>query len=158
MMSNGDFVPDSWIVVIGAAIVLLLLFGLGGTCSTEPEVNTELARTTRTAVDAAEAARRDSDAAYLWPGRYRMLAIGVGLAAPMVAAVVLVWICLRQRPSDLDLVACLDEQRRAMEARDVRRLPGTESGSYLGLPVASRRQTKLLATDDTGRNRRQPEQ
>ena len=122
-MKYDNAVSDNWPAVVGVVTVLLVLFGLIGTCNTAPNANTELARATRTAVESAEAARRDNDAAYLWPGRLRMLAICLGVAVPVIAAVVLVWICLRHRPSDLDVIALLDEHRQRVEAQEVRRLP-----------------------------------
>lgn len=136
MMKYDNVVSDNWPALVGVVIVLLVLFGLVGTCSRTPDVNTELARATRTAVESAEAARQDNDAAYLWPGRLRMLVICLGAAVPVIAAVVLVWICLRHRPSDLDVIALLDEHHRAMEARQARGLPDSRSSLGLSLPQA----------------------
>ena len=140
--------------VIGGAMVLLILFGLFGTCSTEPDVNTELARTARTAVESAEAARQNNDAAYLWPGRLRMLAICVGVAVPVIAAVVLVWICLRHRPGDLELIALLEKQRRALEGREVRRLTGGEPSADLS--ATNVRQPKRVTNGRRRRRRKRP--
>ena len=127
-----------WPAIIGAVVLVLILFGLLGTCRSEPEVNTELARATRIAVESAEAARRDNDAAYLWPGRLRMLALAVGVAVPVVAAVILVWICLRHRPSDLELAGHLDRQCRALGLPEARNLPDDRSQADLPAPNPQR--------------------
>ena len=116
-----------WLAIVCAVVVVLILFGLLGTCRTEPDVNTELARATRTAVESAEAARRNNDAAYLLPGRMRMVALAVGVGVPVIAAVVLVWICLRHRPSDLELRGYLEQQVRALEGTETPTLPGDTS-------------------------------
>ena len=131
MMKYDNVVSDNRPAVVGVVIVLLVLFGLIGTCNRAPDVNTELARATRTAVESADDARRDSDAAYLWPGRLRMVAICLGVAVPVIAAVVLVWICLRHRPSDLDMIALLDEHCHTIEVRQPRGLPDSRSSSDL---------------------------
>ena len=136
MMKYDNVVSDNWPAVVGVVIVLLVLFGLAGTCNRAPDVNTELARATRTAVESADDARRDSDAAYLWPGRLRMVAICLGVAVPVIAAVVLVWICLRHRPSDLDVIALLDEHRQAAEVRKTCGLPDSRLPSDLSLTQA----------------------
>ena len=153
MMKHFRSKSQALSTVVGGAMVLLILFGLFGTCRTEPDVNTELARTARTAVESAEAARRDNDAAYLWPGRLRMLTICVGVAVPVIAAVVLVWICLRHRPGDLELIALLEKQRRALEGREVRRLTGGEPSADLS--AANVRQPKHL-THGHRRRRKRP--
>ena len=136
MMKYDNVVSDNRPAVVGVVIVLLVLFGLIGTCNRAPDVNTELARAARTAVESADDARRDSDAAYLWPGRLRMVAICLGVAVPVIAAVVLVWICLRHRPSDLDMIALLDEHRQAPEVRQTRGLPDSRLSSDLSLTQA----------------------
>ena len=151
-MNIGSSPHGHWPAIIGAVVVLLILFGLLGTCRSEPEVNTELARATRIAVESAEAARRGNDAAYLWPGRLRMLAVAVGVAIPVVAAVVLVWICLRHRPSDLELAELLDEHCRALGAQEVPELP--RGGTRSQLPATDVHQPKCLAGGRRRRRRR----
>ena len=151
-MNIGSSPHGRWPAIIGAVVIVLLLFGLLGTCRSEPEVNTELARATRVAVESAEATRRNNDAAYLWPGRLRMLAVAVGVAVPVVAAVVLVWICLRHRPSDLELTELLEKHHRALEAREVSELPG--GGTRSQLPATDVHQPKCLAGGRRRRRRR----
>ena len=153
-MKHAESKSNPLSAVIGGAVVLLILLGLFGTCDTEPDVNTELARTARTAVESAETARRNNDAAYLWPGRLRMLAICVGVAVPVAAAVVLVWICLRHRPGDLELIALLDEQRRTLEAKEIRRLPGSRPSADLS--AANVRQPKRVTNGRRRRRRKRP--
>jgi len=151
-MNIGSSPRGHWPAVIGAVVVVLILFGLLGTCRSGPDVNTELARATRVAVESAEAARRNNDAAYLWPGRLRMLAVAVGVAVPVVAAVVLVWICLRHRPSDLELTELLEEHHRALEVQEVRELPGGETPTHL--PATDVHQPKCLVGGRRRRRRR----
>ena len=50
----------------------------------------------------------------------------MGVVVPVVAAVVLVWICLRHRPGDLELVELLEAQIQSLGTREVRKLPGSE--------------------------------
>ena len=151
-MDIGSSPRGHWPAIIGAVVVVLIVFGLLGTCRSGPDVNTELARATRIAVESAEAARRGNDAAYLWPGRLRMLALAVGVAVPVVAAVILVWICLRHRPSDLELTELLDEHCRALGAHEVRELPGGETRPQL--PETDVHQPKCLVGGRRRRRRR----
>jgi len=137
-MNIGSSPRGHWPAIICAVVVLLIVFGLLGTCRSGPDVNTELARATRVAVESAEAAHRNNDAAYLWPGRLRMLALAVGVTVPVVAAVVLVWICLRHRPSDLELSGYLDRQCRALGLPEARILPGDRSQADLPAPNPER--------------------
>lgn len=104
---------------IGVVAVCLLL-GLAGTChSNGPGVNQELAEATRVAVEAARDARAENDAAYLLPGRYRLLAVAIGVAVPMAAAVVVLYLSLRHRPEGLEVDVEEDRQRQlaAVEPR-----------------------------------------
>ncbi|MCY2931087.1 MAG: hypothetical protein NTV86_16685, partial [Planctomycetota bacterium] len=72
--------------LVGAAVAVvtvLLLLGLAGTChNSGPDVNEELARAARVAIETAREAHAENDAAYLLPGRNRLLAVAVGVAVP----------------------------------------------------------------------------
>ena len=129
-MSNRDLPPwlgRHWPALVGGLTAVVILLGLLGTCAPEPAVNTELARTARQAVESATEARRNNDAAYLWPGRLRMIAMALGVGIPIVMAVVLVYLTLKRRPEDLELIDYLDTRRRALEQRDDRKSLGADN-------------------------------
>jgi hypothetical protein len=88
--------------ICGVLLLVTLVAVLGSHC--EPDVNTELAKTARTAVEMAQEAQRNNDAAYLWPGRMRIITIVIGVSATLAAAVVLVYLLTRHRPDDLDVL------------------------------------------------------
>ena len=119
-----------WPALVGGLVAVVILLGLLGTCAPETTVNTELARATRQAVESATEARRNNDAAYLWPGRLRMIAMALGVGIPIVMAVVLVYLTLKRRPEDLELIDYLDTRRRALEQRDDRE--ALDAGNLLG--------------------------
>lgn len=100
-----------WVLLAGAVITLLLLGSLAGPCAREPPASSELARATRVAVEAANEARRQNDAAYLWPGRLRLLVVLVGIAVPLAAAVLLVYLATRHRADDLEVAQLLEKHR-----------------------------------------------
>ena len=54
-------------------------------------------------MEVAQEAQRGNDGAYLWPARLRLLATAVGVSVPVVAAVVLAWLCTRNRPGDVEV-------------------------------------------------------
>jgi hypothetical protein len=104
----GNF-SGHWIIM---GLAVLLLLGVVGPCTCRPSVNEELARTAREAVQSAEDARKEAkeardrdDAAYLWPGRLKLVAVVGGVSIALTAAVVLVWLSLRHRPSDLEILS-----------------------------------------------------
>lgn len=109
--------------LVGAIVVVvavLLVLGLAGTChNSGPDVNEELARAARVAIETAREAQQENDAAYLLPGRNRLLAVAVGVAVPTAAAVVVLYLSLRHRPETLEEEAEEDRQRQlaAVEPR-----------------------------------------
>jgi hypothetical protein len=104
---------DKLVGVAVAVVAVLLLFGMAGTChSSGPDVNQELAEATRVAVEAAREARAENDAAYMLPGRNRLLAVAIGVAVPTAAVVVVLYLSLRHRPEALEVDAEEDRQRQ----------------------------------------------
>ncbi|MEI7837212.1 MAG: hypothetical protein WCK05_12495 [Planctomycetota bacterium] len=111
---------DKLVGVAVAVVAVLLLFGMAGTChNSGPDVNQELAEATRVAVEAAREARAENDAAYMLPGRNRLLAVAIGVAVPTAAVVVVLYLSLRHRPEALEVDAEEDRQRQltGMEPR-----------------------------------------
>ena len=96
---SGERSGKPWGWVLAGAIGMLIALGLIGPCLRDP-VNDELARSVRTAVESADQAHRDNDAAYLWPGRLRLLTVILGVSVPIMAAVVLAWLAFRGQPGD----------------------------------------------------------
>jgi hypothetical protein len=103
---------SSRVWIIAGALAVLLLLGIVGPCTCRPPVNEELARTAREAVESAREARKEAqearerdDAAYLWPGRLKLLAVVVGVSVALAGAIVLVWLSLRHRPGDLEILS-----------------------------------------------------
>ncbi len=71
---------STWLLVLAVVIVWLFLSG----SSESPD--TELARTTREAVQLAHEAQTDSQAATLWTGRFRLLSLIIGVTTPLTIA------------------------------------------------------------------------
>ena len=101
-----------WVVVVAGALAIMLLLGIVGTCTCRPSVNEELARTAREAVESAREARKEAqearerdDAAYLWPGQLKLVAVVAGVSVALAGAVVLAWLSFRHRPSDLEVLS-----------------------------------------------------
>ena len=126
-MDAKEFLRKHWPVLAVALVVVLVLAGLVGTCSPEPTADQELARTARTAIESAEQARRDNDAAYLWPARLRLVAIVVGVSVPIVAAVVLVYLATRHRPEETELLTQLERHGLILPGRSPRQLGSSGS-------------------------------
>ena len=159
---NTTFLREHWIPIAAGILGLLLLLGLMGTCQPAPDVNTELARATRVAVESAEKARESNDAAYLWPGRLRMLAVALGVAVPIVAAVVLFWIATRRRPCDVELSEHLERTIR-MAGTESPRLPAPPEAqphaqanaeeNHSALPLPLRTEGEAPSGDDEREDR-----
>ena len=108
-MEKSSGTPGGMIVAI---LAVLLFLGVVGPCVCRPSADEELARTAREAIQSAREARQEAqearerdDAAYLWPGRLKLLAVVAGVSMVLAAAVVLVWLSLRHRPSDMELLS-----------------------------------------------------
>ena len=130
-MQYRDESQSRWPIVVGAGVLLLVLMGVVGRCSPEPTVNEELVRTIRVAVESADDARRNNDAAHLWPARFRLLVIVIGVAVPIVAAVVLVYLVTRRRPGDLEVEIALQQYRNRLDGSGAASLPQPEDSRQL---------------------------
>ena len=97
-----------WPVIAAAAAGLALVVGLIGTCSSEPSADPELARATRVAVESAARATRENDAAYVWPGRLRLLAVALGVGIPIGAAVVALYLAGRRTSDEVEILERLE--------------------------------------------------
>ncbi len=75
-------------MVLGAAIFL--------SACRPSDPNTELARTARGAVELARDAQLADRSAVLWSGRFRLLAIALGVSVPLIVAL-LIWRTSTQR-------------------------------------------------------------
>ncbi len=126
-MDAKEFLRRHWPVLAVALVVVLVFAGLVGTCSPEPTADQELARTARTAIESAERARRENDAAYLWPARLRLVAIVVGVSVPIVAAVVLVYLVTRHRPDETELLTQLERHGLILPGQSPRQLASSRS-------------------------------
>ncbi len=103
------------VTVLAAIVAGALLLGLIGPCGRRersPDVNDELARMAREAMEAAREAQAANDAAYMLPGRYRLLAVAIGVSVPVAAAVVVLYLSLRHPPADLEVAAEVERQQQ----------------------------------------------
>ena len=114
---------------LAAVIGLLVVFGLVGTCNS---ANDELARTARVAVENSREAMRQNDAAYIWPGRLRILGIALGVTVPVAAAVILAHLAFRHRPEELEVLA---EVRREQKHPGVAETPELTQEAGAGKPA-----------------------
>ncbi len=130
-MDARSTLREHWPFLAAALAVLLLLAWLVERPSSEPDANEELARTARTAVEAADRAQRENDAAYLWPGRLRLAVIAIGVGVPIMAAVLLVHLVTRQRPEDAELLEQLEQRGLVLRDRSSRSLAGPDSSPEL---------------------------
>jgi hypothetical protein len=87
-----NFLDEVWPLAALVGGILLLVF-LCRSCSADP--NAELVAATRAAVELANHAQENNDAAYLWPGRFRLLAVAIGVGVPSLVAAALFWLLLR---------------------------------------------------------------
>ena len=131
MMRYRDGLQGRWPLIVGVVVLTLVAMGLAGHCSPRPTINQELARSVRIAVEAADDARRNNDAAYLSPARFRLVVIVVGVTVPIAAAVVLVYLVIRRRPGDLEVEIALQEYRRRLAGGGAASLAEPEQSQQL---------------------------
>jgi hypothetical protein len=104
----------TWLAgICGLLVLVMLVASLGTHC--QPDVDVELAKTARTAVEMAQEAQRNNDAAYLWPGRLRIIAIVIGVSVPVAVAGLLVYLMTRHRSDDLDVLIEAYRQRKRLD-------------------------------------------
>lgn len=104
-----------------AAVGVAILLGLIGTCRSD--ANSEMAVTARKSIELAQRASENNDSAYLWPGRMRLVALVIGITIPVAAAVAVLYLVLRHRPEELDLLAEVHRQEKLLgDPRQI--LPG----------------------------------
>ena len=96
--------------------------------------NIELAAATRHAIESADRARRESDAAHLAPARWRLLAIAVGTAVPLAVATIALTIVTRSRPADVDVLLAMAELQTSLPPCP----PGLNGSSKRRLAVTRR--------------------
>jgi len=106
---------ENWFFVVMALVVLVVISGFIGTCQHEPSA--ELARATRSAIEMARESQEANDAAYLWPGRLRLLGMVIGVSVPIGGAAWIVYLVLRHRPENLDVAAHVLKARLPAEGR-----------------------------------------
>jgi hypothetical protein len=108
---------ENWFFIVMALVVLVVISGFMGTCQHEPSA--ELARATRNAIEMARESQEANDAAYLWPGRLRLLGTVIGVSVPIGGAAWIVYLVLRHRPENLDVAAHVLKARLPAEGREV---------------------------------------
>ena len=94
---NGSL-GSHWRPLAALAAGLALLVLLLRSCERQPDVNQELARTARVAVEMATRVQQENAGAYLWPGRSRMIAVVLGVAVPTLVAGAAVLVIALHRP------------------------------------------------------------
>lgn len=99
-------------LVVGAIMVLGVVVLFSGCRPSDP--NVELAITARTAVELARDAQAADRSAVLWSGRFRLLAIALGVSVPLIV-VLLIWRTSTQHEVDA---------AEALEAAEQYLLPG----------------------------------
>ena len=117
------------IMVLAAAVVL-------STCRPS-DPNTELAQTARKAVELARDAQLADRSAVLWSGRFRLLAIALGVSVPLIVAL-LIWRTSTQREIDA---------AEALEAAERYLLPGPIAPTRKALPS---KPTEALPAETAG--------
>lgn len=105
------------IMVLGAAVLF--------TACRPSDPNVELAITARTAVEMARDAQAADRSAVLWSGRFRLLAIALGVSVPLIVAL-LIWRTSTQREVDA---------AEALEAAEQYLLPGPSAPPRKHLPL-----------------------
>ncbi len=88
--------------------------------------NTELAKTTREAVQMAHEAQSDGRSAVLWAGRYRMLSLIIGVSVPLVV-VYLIWRSSSNSPIDAMEVIEYAETHMLSSSDSDKVLPGNQA-------------------------------
>jgi hypothetical protein len=134
-------------------VLVAIVMGLLDPCQCRQDVNQELAQTARTAVEMAHDAQQANDAAYLRPGRLRMIAVAVGVAVPIVVAAILVYLVMRRRPDDLELFAEIEVLQNRLgcdQGHILRQIQaGTADGPQRGLPASQDHSHQLAGSGDT---------
>jgi hypothetical protein len=74
-----------WLLFGAGAIIGLMFLSCPG-----PSVDQELAHVTREALELASEAQADDRSAVLWTGRFRLLALVIGVSVPLIVAY-LIW-------------------------------------------------------------------
>ena len=123
-----------WIIVAAGVVVATMLL-----LSSDPDPNTELARTAREAVAMAHDAQSDNRSAVLWSERFRLLAIVAGVSVPLVI-VYLIW--RSSSTGELDIA-------EVIQAMDKHALPGPGPLAEPGLPTNSSASAALPEHDDS---------
>ena len=124
-----------WLMVLagaGLALVLLAMLCRG------PDPNAELVRMAGEAVTMAHEAQLDHRAATLWAGRFRLLAIAIGVSVPLVITYL---ISRSTRTDELDATEILDSVERYA-------LPHTKTRAEATLPPVSNPITLVHRQDD----------
>jgi hypothetical protein len=134
-------------LAVAGCILVVVIISLLGPCQSKPDVNQELAQTARTAVEMAREGQQANDAAYLAPGRLRMIAVAVGVAVPILVAVVLVYLTMKHRPDDLELFAEIEVLQHRLgcdQAHILSQIPAAKPGRLShGLPPAASHSRQL---------------
>ena len=85
--------------VVGVFVAVLLINRLE--CGTDPD----LARTARESVQLARDAQKRDTSAVLWSGRLRLLALAIGVSAPLIVAYLIHRAVARGAPDSPDVLA-----------------------------------------------------
>ena len=122
-------------LVVGALMVLGVVVLFSACRPSDP--NVELAITARTAVEMARDAQAADRSAVLWSGRFRLLAIALGVSVPLIVAL-LIWRTSTQREV---------EAAEALEAAERYLLPGLMAPTRKALPSKA---TEALPAETAG--------
>jgi hypothetical protein len=139
--------PRGYGLAVAGCILVVVIISLLGPCQSRPDVNQELAQTAHTAVEMARDGQQANDAAYLAPGRLRMIAVAVGVAVPILVAAILVYLTLKHRPDDLELFAEIEVLQKRLgcdQGHILRQIPAAKPGGLPhGLPPAASQNRQL---------------
>jgi len=131
-----DLLEGRWPALIALAVGLAIVIGLAGTCSPDPTADPELARATRVAVESADRAHRQNDAARIWPGRLRLLTVAMGVGMPIAAAVVALYLVGRRTSDEVEILERLEHFGLLDTGRPRARLPASPKAARLPLAEA----------------------
>ncbi len=143
----SDLSLQPWVAIAAGVLLVAICFGLAGSCRDEPAaVDSELVRLARESVATAREAHRQSDQAYLLPGRLRIVAICLTVAATLALVAIVAWLLLRRAPDDADVLLQVDWIRKRLGT------PGSalEQQEHEGLPSTAPIST--ITQDDSGRD------